>query len=406
MILVTFWLVPRPSSSLAQNFPTTLSPPTWVLPGASYDFNFVNQQYWASGQTVALSQFFTFTRNLEAWEDNQSGVWQSFPTTVPRITDKGALIELGATNSALRSRDMTQVDSWTASNITATKTATGIDGVANSASTLTATADNGTILQSITLASAADVYSVWLKRRTGTGNIDITIDNGSTWTTQTVTSTYTRFQVTKTAANPIIGIRIVTSGDAVDADFNQLEAGSQATSGITTTTAGRTKPPDVLIFRNTATAPISDQVGTVFVEWQQPPTGVTPTGSDLTQLRTDGNNSVSVSISATSKVTATNTSGGSNTFIQASTNAVTNSTIYRTAFSYAVNNFAVGFSSALNTAAITQVTAAAVPVGTITGVGIGGSAPGTLQCNCYVRRWAYNPANLQPAQLLNWTQGP
>ncbi len=150
------------------------------------------------------------------------------------------------TNLALWNRDLTNA-AWTKTNGTPLKDQTGIDGVANSASSFTATAGNATCLQSITSASAARVTSFFLKRITGTGTVNITQDNGTTWTAVTLTSAYQRFQVTATAANPIIGIRVVTSGDAVGLDFAQHETpATVASSPIATTTAAVIRQPDVL----------------------------------------------------------------------------------------------------------------------------------------------------------------
>jgi hypothetical protein len=86
----------------------------------------------------------------------------------------GILVEETRTNLLLFSSDLTNA-AWTKTNATPTKTATGPDGVANSASTLTATAGNGVAFQSITSASAARSGSVFLKRRTGTGAVSIAI---------------------------------------------------------------------------------------------------------------------------------------------------------------------------------------------------------------------------------------
>lgn len=146
----------------------------------------------------------------------------------------GIQVELAATNLALRSNDFTNA-SWTKSNLTAAMTATGPDNVANSASTLTATAGNSTALQAITSGSSSRVTSVYIKRRTGSGNIDLTQDNGSTWTTVTVTSAWTRVEIAAvTSTNPTVGIRIVTSGDEVDVYAFQHETGTVATSPIIT----------------------------------------------------------------------------------------------------------------------------------------------------------------------------
>lgn len=147
---------------------------------------------------------------------------------------QGIAVEPAATNLALWSNDFTNA-SWTKSNMTTALTATGPDGVANSASTLTATAGNATALQAITSASSSRLTSVYIKRRTGSGNIDLTQDNGTTWTTQTVTSSWTRVALAAvTSTNPTVGIRIATSGDAVDVWCFDHETGTVATSPIIT----------------------------------------------------------------------------------------------------------------------------------------------------------------------------
>lgn len=106
---------------------------------------------------------------------------------------------------------------WTLSSVTAAQTAMGPDGIANSATTLTATGANGTVLQAITSGSATRATGCWIKRRTGSGNIDLTQDNGSTWVTVAVTSSWAFYPIAGvTSTNPTVGIRLVSSGDAVD----------------------------------------------------------------------------------------------------------------------------------------------------------------------------------------------
>jgi hypothetical protein len=133
------------------------------------------------------------------------------------------LSEHSSSNFCLWSNDLTQT-LWVKSNATATLTATGPLGVANSATVLTATAANATALQTITAASSVRITSAFLKRRTGSGNIELTQDNGATWTTQAVSSSWERFALAEvTSTNPTFGIRIVTSGDAVDVALFQHE---------------------------------------------------------------------------------------------------------------------------------------------------------------------------------------
>ena len=185
---------------------------------------------------------------------------------VPMDYDSGwaMLVEPAATNLCLRAQDFSNA-SWTKSNLTAARTATGIDGVANSASTLTATAGNATALQAITSGSSSRLTSMFVKRRTGSGAVEMTQDNGSTWTPITVTADWARVEIAAvTSTNPTVGVRIVTSGDAVDVDIFQHETGSVATSPIETFSATVTRAADNI---NVATSalPYSATAGTVLI---------------------------------------------------------------------------------------------------------------------------------------------
>lgn len=150
----------------------------------------------------------------------------------------GWLLEPARTNSALHSSDLTNA-AWAKVNTTAAKDAIGLDGVANSASTLTASANAGTCLQTVTIASAEFTFSVYVKRKTGAGTVEITDNNlvAATDITAALSSTaWTRFSLTRTQANPVLGFRLGTSGDGIEVDYNQLESGAFPTSGIATTT--------------------------------------------------------------------------------------------------------------------------------------------------------------------------
>jgi len=148
------------------------------------------------------------------------------------ITDYGLQFDGQGTNLCPYSEDFSQ---WTASNITATQNIDGVDGVSDSAYTLTATDANGTLLIDLAPLASTDYYfSIWMKRVTGTGNIDLTDNNGSNWTTQTLTSEWQRFSITRSQADPHVGIRIVTNGDAIAVFGAQVEATPYMTSYIPT----------------------------------------------------------------------------------------------------------------------------------------------------------------------------
>ena len=204
--------------------------------------------------TSALDAAFTASGGANATSVDINGLVVA--DTAPRFNHTtagvplGLLVELARTNICLWSDDLTNA-AWTKSNATTAKTATGPDGAANSATTLTATAGNATCLQSITSASNRRVTSCWIKRRTGTGAVQMTQDNGTTWAAVTVTAGWTQVSIASAiATNPIVGLRVVTSGDAVDVALFQHETTTSttgfATSAIRTTTASVTRTADTI----------------------------------------------------------------------------------------------------------------------------------------------------------------
>jgi hypothetical protein len=171
----------------------------------------------------------------------------SFPTTNTPLaanpTSNGLLIEEARTNRLLWNRDATDA-AWVKTDVTAAKDQTGIDGVAIAASSLTSTADGGTCIQTITLASGSRTGSVFLKRITGTGNVQVTLD-GSTWSTVDLSADeWRRIVLSGTVTNPVVGIKLAVSGDAVAMDYGQVEDGLSSTTPILTTTASVTRAVD------------------------------------------------------------------------------------------------------------------------------------------------------------------
>lgn len=246
--------------------PYLMGRPGWVKPGASFDSDFASGRYFNQGGANGLADFLSTTRASSGYAQTSSGLLIPFASNVPRITDQGLLVEEARTNVVLWNRDLTNA-AWTASNVTVAKDQIGADGVAASASSLTATSANGTVLQAITLGSSARFQSAYVKRLTGTGTINMTMDNGATWTAIVPTASWTKLTVpTQTLANPTVGFRIVTSGDAIAVDFVQNENGAFATSPILTTTASATRAADVITLTGAALAAIQGANGWVLAQ--------------------------------------------------------------------------------------------------------------------------------------------
>lgn len=189
---------------------------------------------------------------------DHNGLVQIKTDTTPRFTSgfydstgfvsrPGLIVEGAATNLIPKSSVIDDA-TWTESNTIAENAdagSTSPDGTATAPS-LTAIAANGTLL--LTTNVTAQTYSVWLKRKTGTGTINITANGGTGWTEVTVTSSWTRHQVTVASAAQACGIRIVTDADAVYVWGNQFEASPFATTYIPTTTAALTRNAESLSY--------------------------------------------------------------------------------------------------------------------------------------------------------------
>lgn len=313
----------------------------------------------------------------------------------------GLRSEESRVNRALYSRDLTQTGSWTKSNATATLTATGIDGVANTASVVTATAGNATVLQSVTNASTARTLSVFLKRRTGTGNIDITLDGGLTWTTQTITSSWARYSITQTLANPSFGVRIVTNGDAVDVDVVQCEDGSFATSPILTYGASATRAADTIVVPNTTAGFIGQSAGTLLADAQF----ISATHTSVRNILSIDDGSANNRIAMRSDVDTNAGDGGEMLVVSGGVTQadVTNASDFttsavRVAAAYAANDFELFRAGA---SVGTPDVSGTVPATTT--LRIGNDSAGASQTNGYVTRVRVARSRLTSAQLTKAT---
>lgn len=312
---------------------------------------------------------------------------------------KGISLEtLTKTNLLLWNRDFTNA-AWVKTNGTAAKTATGLDGVVNSASTLTATSANATFVQTITAAASSRAFAFYVRRVTGTGNIQITQD-GSSYTTVTVTSAWTLVTpLVASQLNATPGIRIVTNGDVIEVDYAQFETGSFTTSPIATTTVAVARSADVLSVTSINTKTWFNPIeGTLCIDFQRARdvTGLFTTflslndGTSNEQIRMYGLNTTA------SNVTLEIIDGGVTVYGVTVGNAGANIT-RKAAIAYRLNDSNNGVSGSSGT----TDTSCTMPTVTTLQVGIGPSANSQFYGN--VKYLVYYPQRLANADLARIT---
>jgi hypothetical protein len=147
----------------------------------------------------------------------------------------GKTVAKAEENLLLRSQDYSAT--WTVTNLTPVTGKTAPDGT-STATEFTASAANAVLTQGFTAIAGSYTFSVYLRRVTGTGDIQIAADNG-TWNTKVITATWARYDITQTATAgaKTAGIRVVDSGDAIEVWGAQLEQRSSVTAYTVTTTA-------------------------------------------------------------------------------------------------------------------------------------------------------------------------
>jgi len=341
----------------------------------------------------------TFTRSTTDTRLGQAGLIETVAAdSVRREWDGsgnllGWLIEGSRTNVVLYSRDLTNA-AWVKTNCTAALSQTGIDGAAASASLLTATADAATCLQSITLASSSRFQTAYLKRITGSGTVSMTTDGGATWTDITAslsTTAWTRVSIpVQTLANPSVGFKLATSGDAIAVDGVQNEIGSY-TSIIATTSAAVARSADVLTMPLN-TAWFNTAAGTLFVTGRTPSWKGTQVvirldngaSTDMIEFIRYSSGTIHIVVSTSGSIVADIVLG-----------VVADSTTFRAAFSWSSS----GFSASLNGGACVTAAATALPSG-LTTHRIGSDAAGGSQFGGHVLHDAYFPYALSDADKM------
>jgi hypothetical protein len=218
---------------------------------SAFDLDFANDRY-NGGVTILTGLRQNQSQSDPSFAINADGSLTRWAgsTTLLRRSNLGLWIEDAHTNIVLRNRDGSNAV-WTKSNVTAVRDQVGADGVASAAFRITATSTNGTILQAITDASKARRLVAYVKRLVGTGTLEMTMDNGTTWTVVSSglsSSVWTRCTIPdQTLANPTVGFRIATSADSfiidlVDCSNNVTNETTPNAPTTVTVVSGRDRP--------------------------------------------------------------------------------------------------------------------------------------------------------------------
>ena len=190
---------------------------------------------WYSGWTInttdstnKITQPAGFTRRaIYAWQNTRPLIEHASKTYSTATAQSGTWSTSEAGQACYGSVAVfkpSSASSWTLTNMTSALDAPGLEAAANTATTLTATANNGYIIgttETITSQNCAGRY--FIKRKTGTGTIEISIDGGTTWvdvTTlvdagTTVRNGFVEVATDLVTTDPQLGIRLGTNGDEV-----------------------------------------------------------------------------------------------------------------------------------------------------------------------------------------------
>lgn len=200
-----------------------------VAPSGSGDTNTIVFPLTADFNSTTGGKVATFTRDSGTGYsvDGQTLVTRTGSTA--RFTSNGIDIRADKVfNRATDYRDFS-TGTWAKTNGTVDSDSVDcMDGTTRTTNTFTASSANATLIHSgYTHAGTSWGLSFFIKRKTGTGTVELTLDGGTTWDAVTVTSDWTVVFISITGhANPEMGLRLVTSGDAVYLDWAHLTTGT------------------------------------------------------------------------------------------------------------------------------------------------------------------------------------
>lgn len=404
--------------------------PAGHLAGASLDLNFVA----SSGYPAAPSLLLTTTRASDAYADDTAGNWTLFASGVPRITNKGLLVEEARTNS-IRNNSMqgavagtpgTPPTNWAAAatgltiQLVGTGTENGVDYVDYRLSGTTG-ATSGTISFETSTGVDAATAQVWTESaflsfvggattnitsmfftitENDSGGAFIANNDGSDFIAS-LTSALTRFSATRTLAGGVSvakaqpRLRLTWSAAAaIDITLRigwpQLELGAFATSPIRTTGVSATRAADVA----TASAVLAGP-RTMYAEGAPSAPDSYATSQILAQLDNGTANERILFFRASANPSGTVVVGGSSVDY----NAIDLGTHSQNATGkYALALESGAQSGVFNAGSISAGVKASLPTTSST-LRLGCNSAGAGQWNGYIRRISLFPSRLADAQL-------
>ncbi len=359
-----------------------------------------------SGIPSALPGY-TFTRASTGYAEDTYGNLISFASGVPRITNKGVLIEEARTNLLLQSQALS-TSPWVAVSGTVTANA----GVAPDGSNTANNLATATYYQPNVIPSGTSVYSMYAKANGGSqitlkadvsGNgrqVVFDLSAGTAGASTPLGGGGTVASMTGSITGPVNGwyrciVVVVTSGINNPSYITvgnvlgwgaSVEAGSFPTSYIPTTSSTATRAADVFSYAHTVAA-----VGTVGATATPSPTVGSP--------RIIGSNSGAVTYLYQTSAAANNygTYNGATTLIKSWATAV--GTV-SAAVSWDGTNRSVTYNG------LTPATSAsAISNGSVTAINIGSDNGTSNFWNNYIQRLAIYPFAASDAQLQTISSG-
>ena len=368
--------------------------------------NFYLPFYDSGAGAVNTAEYYgttpTFTRATVAWTKLASGLWaqvasgtaRSFYTgfttavgTYAGYLAEGARTQLVTPDANIR--DMTGVG-WAAVTMTVAKTATGIDGVVNSATTLTATGAGATVLHLLVAAASDRTYSAWIRRVTGTGTVKLVqgATKSSDFAGSINASTYTRVELDASVDVTLLGygIELGTSGDVIEVDFNQFEAGAFASTPIP---AAGARNADVLTYPSTV---IQASAGTIYIDLLQIGVGARAYGVYATSV-VDGSTELGLRVGGSGSAQAIFVWGDGAAANSIQSGALSASVSHKMACAWSTSTAAIAHDGVLDDS--TSITNGAV----VTTLAIGANGGGAFPVFGPIRSVAYWNSRLPDATL-------